>query len=558
MNKKHATLFKILLALFALNSITLYLYFSSSHHHHDNRRDTTAEGFPAIIPHRGPHLSKPWPIIPSYLPWSLTSNVPSKSCEAYFGNGFTKSADVLPAKAAVRSGSSLFRCHYSGTLRSSICEGGKIRMDPGKIKMSRGGEKLEDVIGRTEDEEMPEFEDGAFEVEAEGRGSRSKTKKLVGEEFLNEFLPVGNVMKHTMRELVRSIVVVGETDFTCQEWVEEPTLLITRFEYANLFHTVTDWYSAYVSSRVTGLPNRPHLVFVDGHCEVRFLLMSYFFTLEYYHSFVTMLPASFNVILSFLVRMEWRSGYSRNREECLTQLEETWKALFSSLRYAKNFSGPVCFRHAVLSPLGYETALFKGLSEDIDCQGASAHDLWQSPDDKKTARLSEFGEMIRDAFGFPVNRHHSDKAVSGHYNILFVRREDYLAHPRHRGKVESRLSNEQEVFDSLQKWASDHQECKVNLVNGLFAHMSMKEQVRAIQDASVIIGAHGAGLTHIVSATPNTVILEIISSFFRRPHFQLIAQWKGLEYHAINLDGSYANPGVVIDRLNKIMRSLGC
>ncbi|KAB2096110.1 hypothetical protein ES319_A01G086800v1 [Gossypium barbadense] len=508
MNKKHATLFKILLALFALNSITLYLYFSSSHHHNDNRRDTTAEGFPAIIPHRGPHLSKPWPIIPSYLPWSLTSNVPSKSCEAYFGNGFTKSADVLPAKAAVRSGSSWFRCHYSGTLRSSICEGGKIRMDPGKIKMSRGGEKLEDVIGRTEDEEMPEFEDGAFEVEAEERGSRSKTKKLVGEEFLNEFLPVGNVMKHTMRELVRSIVVVGETDFTCQEWVEEPILLITRFEYANLFHTVTDWYSAYVSSRVTGLPNRPHLVFVDGHCE--------------------------------------------------TQLEETWKALFSSLRYAKNFSGPVCFRHAVLSPLGYETALFKGLSEDIDCQGASAHDLWQSPDDKKTARLSEFGEMIRDAFGFPVNRHHSDKAVSGHYNILFVRREDYLAHPRHRGKVESRLSNEQEVFDSLQKWASDHQECKVNLVNGLFAHMSMKEQVRAIQDASVIIGAHGAGLTHIVSATPNTVILEIISSFFRRPHFQLIAQWKGLEYRAINLDGSYANPGVVIDRLNKIMRSLGC
>jgi len=52
------------------------------------------------------------------------------------------------------------------------------------------------------------------------------------------------------------------------QWIEEPTLLVTRFEYANLFHTVTDWYSAYVSSRVTGLPNRPHLIFVDGHCKV--------------------------------------------------------------------------------------------------------------------------------------------------------------------------------------------------------------------------------------------------------------------------------------------------
>ncbi|XP_021288433.1 beta-(1,2)-xylosyltransferase [Herrania umbratica] len=508
MNKKHEILLTILLALFALNSISFYLYFSSSNHHHEaeNHRDTTAEDFTGMIPHRGPLLSKPWPIIPSYLPWSLTSSVVPKSCEAYFGNGFKRVADVLPAKAAVRSGSSWFRCHYSGTLRSSVCEGGKIRMDTEKIRMSRGGEKLEDVIGRSEEEEMPEFEDGAFEVEGEG-GAKLKRKKLVGEEFLNDFLPAGDVLRHTMRELVRSVVVVGENDFTCQEWVEEPTLLVTRFEYANLFHTVTDWYSAYVSSRVTGLPNRPHLVFVDGHCE--------------------------------------------------TQLEETWKAMFSSLRYAKNFSGPVCFRHAIFAPLGYETPLFKGLTEEINCHGASAHDLWQSPDDRKTARLSEFGEMIRAAFGFPVNRHHADKAVSGH-NVLFVRREDYLAHPRHKGKVESRLSNEQEVFDALQRWASNHLECKINLINGLFAHMSMKDQVRAIQDASVIIGAHGAGLTHIVSATPNTVILEIISSYFRRPHFQLIAQWKGLEYHAINLDGSYANPEVVTDRLKKIMSRLGC
>lgn len=244
-------------------------------------------------------------------------------------------------------------------------------------------------------------------------------------------------------------------------------------------------------------------------------------------------------------------------ENFQTQLEETWEALFSSIRYAKNFSGPVCFRHAILSPLGYETALFKGLSEDISCHGASAHELWQKPDDKKTARMSEFGEMIRAAFGFQVNRHRNEKPGSGH-NVLFVRREDYLAHPRHHGKVESRLSNEQEVFDSLQSWVSNNPACKINLVNGLFAHMSMKDQVRAIQDASVIIGAHGAGLTHIVSAMPKTVVLEIVASQYRRPHFQLIARWKGLEYHAIYLDGSYAKPAVVTDKLSSIVKNLGC
>lgn len=378
--------------------------------------------------------------------------------------------------------------------------------------MSPGGEMLEAVMGRREEEELPEFETGAFEVVGERLGLgfkriRDVNRRLVNDDFLNQYVPQGGIDKHAMKELIASIRVVDSKNFVCEEWVDEPTLLVSRYEYANLFHTITDWYSAYVSSRVTGLPNRPRVVFVDGHCKA--------------------------------------------------QLEETWKTFFSGFRYAKNFSGPVCFRHAVLTPLGYETALFKGLSDEINCRGASAHDLWQNPDEGKTARLSEFGEMMRAAFGLPLNRHRLEKPVSDH-NILFVRREDYLAHPRHNGIVESRLSNEQEVFDSLLTWASSHSECKVNLINGLFAHMSMKEQVRSIQDASVIIGAHGAGLTHIISATPKTVILEIISSQFRRPHFALISQWKGLEYHAINLYGSYADPQVVINKLNSIMKSLGC
>lgn len=379
-------------------------------------------------------------------------------------------------------------------------------MFPERVEMSKGGERLEQVIGRGEEEELPRFQNGAFEVDG-GLGFEGPPRRLVNDEFLDRYVPRGGILRHTMRDLMGSVRVVAADEFECQEWIEEPTLLVTRFEYANVFHTVTDWYSAYVSSRVTGVPNRPNVVFLDGHC--------------------------------------------------MSPLEETWRAMFSGLRYAKNYSGPVCFRHAILSPLGYETALFKGLNDEINCHGASAHDLWEHPDDQKTARLSEFGEMIRAAFGFPVNRHHIEKPLSGH-NVLFIRREDYLAHPRHGGRVESRLSNEKEVFESLKSWGSNYNSCKVNIVNGLFAHMSMKEQVRAIQDASVIIGAHGAGLTHIVSAMPKTVVLEIISSHYRRPHFALIAQWKGFEYHAINLDGSYAKPTVVIDKLRDIIGSIGC
>lgn len=239
------------------------------------------------------------------------------------------------------------------------------------------------------------------------------------------------------------------------------------------------------------------------------------------------------------------------------QLEETWEALFSSIRYAKNFSGPVCFRHAILSPLGYETAIFKGLTESITCQGTPAHILAENPDIGKTARVSEFGEMLRAAFGLLGDGNSPTKPSTGH-DVLFVRREDYLAHPRHSGKVQSRLSNEQEVFDAIKNWADDHKKCKINVVNGLFAHMHLKEQLRAIQEASVVIGAHGAGLTHLVAATPDTIVLEIISSQYRRPHFRLISEWKGLKYHAINLPGSSAEPAKVVDKLSSIMGSLGC
>lgn len=349
---------------------------------------------------------------------------------------------------------------------------------------------------------MPMFELGAFEIE--GDVGSVADGKAVDEALLDKYMPSKQIQYHTMRALVDSIRVVEPGKLQCSQWIEEPTVLVTRFEYANLFHTITDWYSAYVSARVTNLPERPHLVFVDGHCK--------------------------------------------------SQLEETWEALFSSVRYAKHFSGPVCFRHAILSPLGYETALFQGLSETINCQGTSIEMLKENPYDQKTARLSEFGEMLRAALGLldvPT------KPSTAH-NVLFVRREDYLAHPRHNGRVESRLSNEPEVFDAVSNWAANHTRCKVNVVNGLFAHMSMKEQLRAIQEASVVIGAHGAGLTHLVAATPDTIVLEIISSSYRRPHFSLISQWKGLEYHAINLAGSSARPRMVIDELSSIVSSLRC
>jgi hypothetical protein len=61
--------------------------------------------------------------------------------------------------------------------------------------------------------------------------------------------------------------------------------------------------------------------------------------------------------------------------------------------------------------------------------------------------------------------------------VLFVRRTHYLAHPRHNGNIVRRLENEDEVFAAVKQHAQQGSSGML-LVNGDFARMSLREQVR--------------------------------------------------------------------------------
>lgn len=95
-------------------------------------------------------------------------------------------------------------------------------MVPERIRMSKGGERLQDVMGRGEDEELPAFDDGAFEID--GGGGRvefgmgfKRGRKLVDGEFLNNYVPDGGISRHTMHDLIGSIRVVGTKEFVCDQ-----------------------------------------------------------------------------------------------------------------------------------------------------------------------------------------------------------------------------------------------------------------------------------------------------------------------------------------------------
>jgi hypothetical protein len=38
----------------------------------------------------------------------------------------------------------------------------------------------------------------------------------------------------------------------CQRWVETPTLFVTRYEYANPYHTMGDWYNSFQDQQIFG------------------------------------------------------------------------------------------------------------------------------------------------------------------------------------------------------------------------------------------------------------------------------------------------------------------
>lgn len=80
--------------------------------------------------------------------------------------------------------------------------------------MSQGGEALESVLGRSEEEEMPRYDAGAFEIEGV---SEYADGRAVDEGFLDKYLPMGNLQDHPMRALVDSIRVVQPGKLQCTQ-----------------------------------------------------------------------------------------------------------------------------------------------------------------------------------------------------------------------------------------------------------------------------------------------------------------------------------------------------
>lgn len=136
--------------------------------------------------------------------------------------------------------------------------------------------------------------------------------------------------------------------------------------------------------------------------------------------------------------------------------------------------------------------------------------------------------------------------------MLFVRRVHYVAHPRHNGQIVRRLDNEDAIYAHLEA-AAQQPGARFSLANGLFSAMSVGQQLQLVQDACVIMGAHGAGLSHVLFAPLGAHMLELRPPAFQRPHFIAYSVWAGATHHDWLLTTSAPPVESVLDRLHRVL-----
>lgn len=427
-----------------------------------------------------------WPGDAATTPWPLTqqSREPKQHCESYFGNGFTDTFDLVPyVDTGDSSSKQQFRCHYNRELPATWCELSNMIVDPDHVTMSRGGEPLESVTNRPDEQEFPQFRPGGFSIAVQSGG----TVLSVDETQLGKF-------KSINKEWVKSFSAVdASARDRCQNRVSKPTLFLVRYEYANLFHTSTDWYNVYAIARAAGLGRDVNVVFVDGHCQ--------------------------------------------------SPMDEAWNTMFpdGAVSYLKHMSGTTCYDHAIIVPTGYQAAISTGLTPTQDCAANS--------------RVREFGDMMLSVFGIQPLRHASEFCNRQNFPVTFVRRGNYKAHPRHSGRIERRMENEQAVFDAFKEWAQSENRAHIELREGNFADMTMKEQLEMVHSSCMVVGAHGAGMTHVLFSPPGTKVVEVRTPGFRRHHFMAFSGWAGHEYVKMDVSSTRPDPKSVLQSAQRLMET---
>jgi glycoprotein 2-beta-D-xylosyltransferase len=360
-------------------------------------------------------------------------------------------------------------CEVNKDTLAVFCNFENLRIDTTKINVARGGEVLSTVMGREEDDELPTYDRGAFTVPVKPTYDVPPENRL-GLHYLEKVL---NSMRYPTEKNKFTV------DLSCQTTLPGTTLLTTRYEYVNLYHTMTDWWNAYSVMPET-FYDKPHrVIFLDGHAQ--------------------------------------------------GNLDSTWEVLFDETHFIKHLpSGGLCLERAIFIPSGYKSPLYTDFHRD------------RCPSREMASAFTNF--VVKERFHLDTVR-----PIVG--RVVLVDRQPYVSHPRSNPNVVSRMiDNMEELQETIE--AIDGVDVQVVRLET----MSFQEQVKTIRQAHILIGYHGAALSHLMFMDPTASnVIEFTNDFY--DFFEYMAMWTGIPHEFIDSDKGYIG-GSTMDEVVRVIRNV--
>ncbi len=385
-------------------------------------------------------------------------------------------------------------CQVNKDTKIVFCNFENLRIDASKISMvARGGEELSEVMGRPEKDEFPTYQKGAFSTPTKPNFD-VPTDYRSGQHYLENVL---NALKYPTKKNM------GKLDLSCQKTFPGTTLFITRYEYVNLYHTLTDWWNAFMV-----LPRKPKTKssirgffgFTDGSLPKN--------SNEIGNSKKTGVE---DTVFQKPDRVVFLDGHAKGL------LDSTWQTLFGEYHFIQHIAetfggGGICFERAIFVPTGYKSPVLK------DYQREACVDK----------------EMTKAFSNFVLNGHGllSSQVVKG--NVVVIDRQPFVSHPRSNPNNAARRFHNSQI-EELQKQLGGIQGVSVHLVR--LETLSFREQLELIRKTHVLIGIHGAGLSHLAFMDETqSHSIEFASNALE--HFVYLSEWKGMDHNIIELSNN--------------------
>ncbi|XP_045212680.2 uncharacterized protein LOC123563735 [Mercenaria mercenaria] len=185
-------------------------------------------------------------------------------------------------------------------------------------------------------------------------------------------------------------------------------------------------------------------------------------------------------------------------------LDETWDTLFGEITRYNTIPSDNVYKALIWNIYGYES-------------------LMNIPTLTRLPYVTEFRNFILDSFKLPQHK----SLNCNRLRITVILRRDYRSHPElTSGIVLRKFYNNSEVLGVVQSVFYGHE------VRGIYLeYFSMKEQIEMITQTDILVGMHGAGMSHILFLPKHAACFEIFPKYVNYyTFFKAFSRWRRTKY----------------------------